>query len=132
LSPARCATRGSARITARSFTGGAKPSTAIPEPHEGTTVRAAMQNLQGDGYLVSYVWAYDVRTVAEWILAKSPIVLGTDWLDSMFYTHDYKGSTFIKFDPASPIVGGHAYLAFAVDLNKKCPDGTVGALEIQN
>jgi C1A family cysteine protease len=64
-------------------------------------------------------------------LAKSPAILGVDWLDSMFYTHDYKGSTFIKFDPTSAIAGGHAILAFAADLNKKCPDGSTGALELQ-
>jgi hypothetical protein len=37
----------------------------IPEQHEGTTVRAAMQNLQGDGYILAYSWAYDVRVVAQ-------------------------------------------------------------------
>jgi hypothetical protein len=103
-----------------------------PAPHEGTTVRAAMQNLQSDGFLSAYLWAFDVRIVAQWILTKSPCVLGVDWLDSMFYTHDFKNSTFIKFDPSSAIVGGHALLAFAVDLNKKCPDGSTGAIELQN
>jgi hypothetical protein len=104
----------------------------IPIPHDGTTVRAAMATLKGRGFITEYRWAYDVGTVTDWILTRGPMVLGTDWLNSMFDTNPYQRARFINFDESSGIAGGHAYLAFGVDLDRHCPDGSIGAVEIQN
>ncbi len=101
-------------------------------PHDGTTVRAAMKVLQAQGYVTEYRWAWTVRDCANWILAQGPCCFGTDWLESMFQTAKFNGSQFIEFDSASPVAGGHAFLVFGVDLQKKCPDHTVGAFEMQN
>jgi hypothetical protein len=104
----------------------------IALPHEGSTVRASMQVAQSMGYITGYRWAFTVEDVAQWILTSGPCVLGTDWLNSMFDTQSYRRKAFIKWDAGSGIAGGHAYCAFAVDLNCACPDGTKGAVEMQN
>src|SRR4051812_49427095 len=41
-------------------------------PHDGTTVRAAMQVMQARGYITEYRWAYSPLTAATWILTKGP------------------------------------------------------------
>jgi C1A family cysteine protease len=70
--------------------------------------------------------------VSRWILTVGPCVLGIDWLNSMFDTDLYKRSTFIRWNPTSGIAGGHAICAHEVDIHKLCPDGTHGAVGIQN
>lgn len=104
----------------------------FPMPHEGSTVRAAMQLLNKGGYVPEYLWAFDVQAAANWVLAKGPCVAGTDWLYSMFETEPFHGTSFIKFDPTSGVAGGHAWLIFGVDKVKRCPDGSTGAFVMQN
>jgi hypothetical protein len=103
-----------------------------PLPHEGTSVRASMQVAQQLGYIKEYRWAFTVDDVSRWILTVGPCVLGIDWLNSMFDTDQYKKSTFIRWNPTSGIAGGHAICAHEVDIHKLCPDGTHGAVGIQN
>lgn len=100
--------------------------------HDGTSVRAAMQTLETRGYLSRYLWAYTTREAAAWVVKNGPMVFGTDWLESMFDTTLFRKSTFIDFNHNSPVAGGHAYLIFGVNYDKACPDGTVGAFEMQN
>jgi C1A family cysteine protease len=104
----------------------------IAEPHEGTTVRAAMKVLQSETFVTEYLWAYTIADVVNWILTTGPMVFGTDWLNSMFEPRDFHGTPFINYDPASGLAGGHAYLVFGADNAKVCPDGSIGALEMQN
>jgi hypothetical protein len=104
----------------------------ITMPHEGTTVRAAMQILKARGFISEYRWAFDVGTVTDWILTRGPMVFGTDWLESMFEPITYHGSSYINFEETSGIAGGHAWLGFGVDLDRKCFDSSKGALEMQN
>jgi hypothetical protein len=97
------------------------------EDYEGTSVRALFKVLQGKGYVEKYGWAFDVGTVADWIIQKGPIVLGTDWFSGMMDT-DEQG--FIH--ASGYAVGGHAYLAKGVNRKKVCPDGTLGAVRLIN
>lgn len=97
------------------------------EGYEGTSVRAGAQVLQSLGYLSGYVWAHEASVVASYVINTAPVVFGTDWLEGMFET-DEKGFVRATGDPA----GGHAYLIIGANLDKKCPDGSVGALRILN
>jgi hypothetical protein len=90
----------------------------IPLPHDGTTVRAGAQAVKAAGYIRAddgeYVWGDSVETVARWILHYGPVVLGTNWYQTMF-TPTAAG----ELRPDGPNAGGHAYLAFGVDVPKE-------------
>jgi C1A family cysteine protease len=99
------------------------------ENYEGTSNNAAARILQREGKIGDYFWADDVETAAKWIINKSPIIFGTIWTSSMFYTDP---KHFIMFSPADQIVGGHAYIALGVNLKIRCPDSSLGAFRICN
>lgn len=75
--------------------------------YEGSTVRAGAKYLQSLGYLSEYIWAYDVTTLATWVLGKGPAVLGTRWYNSMFKPD---ATARVHVDLASGLAGGHAFL----------------------
>lgn len=100
----------------------------IAQPHDGSTVRAAMQGLQtvGDQVMVeqgdpldpigsdakikNYLWAdttqplADVPTIVSWLLNVGPVEIGTNWYNNMFEP----GPTgWVNI--GGPIEGGHAY-----------------------
>jgi hypothetical protein len=77
----------------------------------GTSVRAGMKVLQAHGWIGEYQWAFNLQEVIEWVLLKGPVILGTNWYDSMFDV--YNGG--ISIAPSSRISGGHAYLLRGVD-----------------
>jgi hypothetical protein len=104
----------------------------FPNPHDGSTVRASMQVMQAEGYIGAYRWAFTVPDVTQWLLTRGPVQLGTDWLDSMFDPITYRRQTWINFQADSSLAGGHSYTAFEVDTTKRCPDGSTGAVMIQN
>lgn len=78
----------------------------------GTTVRAGAAALVAQGRLASYLWAFDARTIIEWLLTKGPVVMGTNWYESMFEPDD-KGIAHIS--PGSSPAGGHCYLLRGAD-----------------
>lgn len=85
-------------------------------PHDGSSVRAACDYLSSTGHIAQYLWAFDAETVIKYLLMKGPVVLGTDWYESMFnVTRDF----FAKVDKSSGVAGGHAYLAIGASRNKK-------------
>lgn len=94
---------------------------------EGTSVRALMRVLKGRGYISEYRWAWTLQPVVNHILAVSPVVLGTTWYSGQMET-DAEG--FVS--AAGELVGGHAYLAIGANRNKKCPDGSIGAIRAVN
>lgn len=97
------------------------------EDYEGTSVRASMKVLQGDGYIGEYVWAFEIEPIINHILIAGPIVFGTIWFDGMM---DTDKSGFIYATGAA--VGGHAYVGLGVNRRKRCPDGSRGAFRILN
>jgi len=52
--------------------------------YEGTSVRAGAKVLQARGYITSYSWAFTVDEMVASLLELGPIVVGTNWYDSMF------------------------------------------------
>lgn len=83
------------------------------EDYDGSSVRGGAKYAQKEhGLLLSYVWAYDVDTVLDWILSKKgPVVVGTNWYGSMFYP-DEKG-WITKLERG--LAGGHAYIAYGAN-----------------
>jgi hypothetical protein len=84
------------------------------EDYEGTSVRGGAKALKADGKIVSYGWANDVQMVLQWLAFKGPVVLGTNWYESMM-NPDATG----LIVPGGEIVGGHAYLAIGYDSTKE-------------
>jgi hypothetical protein len=101
--------------------------------YDGTSVRAGAKALQALGYLSAYLWAFDPGTVADWLLQHGPVVFGTAWPDSMM-TPDAKGWLTVKQDGPldGPHAAGHAYCGVGALLFKRCPDGSKGAVILQN
>lgn len=90
------------------------------EQYDGTSVRAGAKVCQDFGYLSSYRWAFDVEAVVNCLLTQGPVVVGTDWYDSMFEPQrrrDAKGTyrKTLVIEPGSQIVGGHAYVLNGVN-----------------
>ena len=48
----------------------------------GTSVRAGAEAVTDFGRLKSYVWAFELQPVIEWVLTEGPVVLGTNWYSS--------------------------------------------------
>lgn len=80
--------------------------------YEGTSVRAGAKVLQARGFIESYLWAYDVPTIAKAILSVGPVVVGTNWYDGMMDPDT--GRVRVSGVP----VGGHAYLLNGVNVTK--------------
>jgi hypothetical protein len=73
----------------------------------GTSVRAGAEAVTNSGRLKSYLWAFDLQSVIEWVLTKGPVVLGVNWYGSMS-TPDKEGIARIAAN--SRIDGGHSFL----------------------
>lgn len=78
----------------------------------GTSVRAGAEAVLAAGRLATYLWAFDVTTTVDWVLTQGPIVLGTNWYDSMMRAE----AGMVHIAPGARIVGGHSYLLRGIDL----------------
>jgi hypothetical protein len=83
------------------------------EGYAGTSVRAGAKVLHDLGYIDAYLWAFDVDTVVEALLTIGPVVVGTDWYESMFRPE--KGQLYID----GRVVGGHAYVLNGVNTDSR-------------
>ena len=72
--------------------------------HEGSTVRAAVQYLMETGHIASYLWAWDVETVTDWLLHNGTIIMGTHWYRGMF-----RPDAAHIIHVTGPAIGGHAW-----------------------
>lgn len=97
--------------------------------YDGTSVRALFKVLQSKGYIESYSWAFNINDVVTHLLSKGPVVLGTDWYNSMFETDE---SNFMQIFASSGLAGGHAYMIKGANTKKICPDGSLGAIRVIN
>jgi len=94
-----------------------------PGLDDGTSVRAGAEAVTKAGLLKSYLWAFNLQSVIEWILTEGPVVLGTNWYDSMSRPNA-EGISAIS--PQAANIGGHAYLVRGVDTKRRlagpCPN----------
>jgi hypothetical protein len=77
------------------------------EDYDGTSVRAGAKILHSRGHIASYVWAYSLKDVHDFVLNKGPVVVGTRWSDAMMET-DSKGYLYPR--QGSMLDLGQAYL----------------------
>lgn len=70
----------------------------------GSDGRAMAKALEVRGWISEYRWGWTVEDIIEWLLERGPVMIGTNWYDSMFNV-DHEGR--IKIGPTSPIAGGH-------------------------
>ena len=75
--------------------------------YEGTSVRAGAKVLQLLGAIGPYLWAGNATIVANHILTKGPVVIGTNW---------YEGMDLLTMELTGPILGGHCYCLTGVNV----------------
>lgn len=85
-----------------------------PGQEDGSSVHSGAVAIKNRKRLSTYVWASTVDEIAQWVLAKGPVTVGTDWYDSMFGPD---ANFFVR--PTGNIAGGHAYLIVGVDTLKR-------------
>lgn len=73
----------------------------------GTSVRAGAEAVTAEGRLKSYLWAFTLSPVIEWVLTRGPVVLGVNWYSS-FDKPNADGIA--RITPQASVVGGHAFL----------------------
>jgi len=95
--------------------------------YEGTSTLGLLKALEKRGYIDQYVWAHDAETVVAWILAKGPVLLGTTWYMGM---SNPDKNDFLEVSGRD--VGGHEWRAIGADRDKRCPDGSRGAVRMVN
>lgn len=81
------------------------------ENYDGTSVRAGAKVLQNHGLISSYHWAFTLDEIINTVLTLGPVVMGTDWYDSMFGV-DSRGIITVS----GGIAGGHAWEINGVSL----------------
>lgn len=81
----------------------------------GSTVRAGAKALVGRTQLASYLWSWNMSETAKWVLTRGPVVLGTNWYDSMF---DPDPQGLVKIPRTATLAGGHCYLLRGVDTSR--------------
>lgn len=107
-----------------------------PPTDTGTSGVGIAKAMKALGGLAQYNWTFtwDAFLAA---LQTQPVMLGTSWYDSMF-NHDASGHVIAPSSSDQP-VGGHAYLAYAIDWTHSrvgCtnhwanPDGTPWGIKI--
>jgi hypothetical protein len=75
--------------------------------YEGTSVRAGAKVALEKQGIESFLWAFSRVEIDTWLLTQGPIVVGSDWFNSM----DHLGrKAYCTVDPTSGTRGGHAYL----------------------
>lgn len=76
----------------------------------GSTVRAGAKAMQEAGLIGSYVWATRAAQVADYVTRAqgSPVVVGTQWRESMFEPDPRTG----KIKIAGRVAGGHCWDVF--------------------
>lgn len=78
--------------------------------YDGTSVRAGAKVLQSLGFISEYRWTTDIQTLANAILTRGPVVVGTWWYSAM-YQPDKDGWLTVSGSRE----GGHAYLVTGVN-----------------
>jgi hypothetical protein len=75
-----------------------------PKPHDGSSTDAPFQGLRAAGEITGWRWLFGETEAREYVTWYGPIVVGTVWLDGMFYPD---GNGFLPV--TGGVAGGHAY-----------------------
>lgn len=74
------------------------------EDYEGTSVLAGAKAAQNQGHISGYAWAFSLEELQQ-AVQHGPVVMGTSWLESMFYPLANGVLTV-----TGSVVGGHCWL----------------------
>jgi hypothetical protein len=66
------------------------------EDYDGTSVRAGAKVLQGLGIIREYLWARNTDEIEAHVMTRGPVVMGTEWWDSMFEPNPTTGIVEIR------------------------------------
>jgi len=99
------------------------PENDAPDRQFGTAIRAGGQALRAMGLIEAYGFAPTFAAVRTHLSHHGPGGFGTIWLRSMSERPGRDG--FVRVDRSSPVDGGHAYLAYKIDLKR----GALGCLQ---
>lgn len=83
--------------------------------YSGTSVRAGAKVLQSRGYITNYIWAMTLEEIVNCLLESGPVVVGTNWYDTMRNV-DSRG--YLNVGPTSRLSGGHCYLLNGVNIKE--------------
>lgn len=81
----------------------------------GSSGTGVAKALDRRGLLKEYLWAGTMREAIEWVLTRGPVMIGTNWYDSMF---NPTAQGFVKITPATSLAGGHEYLLLGANTSK--------------
>jgi hypothetical protein len=86
------------------------------ENYEGSSVLGVCKALVKLGYVGEYRWAFGIEDVLLALAHVGPVVVGTDWQESMFWP---KKNGLLRVEGDSRYTaGGHAYLVQSIIVNK--------------
>jgi hypothetical protein len=85
----------------------------------GTSVRGGVKALVNRGLVSKYLWAFDLQTVIDAVLAEGPVVVGTNWYSSMFSPVLINGRMTIRIRSDAHVSGGHCYVLNGVNTPAK-------------
>lgn len=90
------------------------------ENYDGSSVLGATKALSRLGFIGSYHWAFSIQEVYSSLVFIGPVVVGTDWMNSMFLPAA-SGLLTVAGDD-SDVAGGHAYFIRSIIVNEdyKC------------
>lgn len=83
----------------------------LPSGTEGTTDHALARVLVAEGRIERYLWAQGPNDFQQWLSHVGPIMVGTNWYESMF-TPAANGMISLS----GVVVGGHEYLIRRLDV----------------
>jgi hypothetical protein len=100
------------------------PENDATEYQFGTNIRAGAKALVNRTLVSEYRWAFDLDTLVDAVLMLGPVVVGTNWYDSMFETQPAKDALgsireMIVIEDGAEVAGGHAWLLNGVNKNRK-------------
>ena len=96
--------------------------------YDGSSTLGLMKALKAKGYIGEYRWAYDAQTLVAWLLNKGPVLVGTNWYMDMFTPNVHNGF----MEVSGTLAGGHEWRIIGADLDKHCPDASIGAVRMVN
>lgn len=96
------------------------------QDYEGSSVLGALKAAVSLGYVGEYRWAFDFDDMLSALVRLGPVVVGTEWFNSMFTP---RPSGLIEVDPSSGVAGGHAYYFRRILVSKDAKKEFLGAGE---
>lgn len=95
------------------------------ESYDGSSVLGATKAVNKLGYVGFYHWAFSIQEVYSSLSYIGPVVVGTDWMESMF-DPDENGLLTVTGN-ASDVAGGHAYFIRSIILNEAYKASLIGS-----